>query len=288
MKIYDESSSSMAVSPGRKVSFAGPAANSGRTPLASHNHRKNNNNNNNTPMQSFRRSLKDKKHTPVKTTNTPLTPPGESTHLDKENQPTPNSAPSFRRTLRGQPTTTTTSTTTTIGQRAGLGRRFGGTSLGLGLGPPQRVEPKTPNSLLRTELDTSNDSYLEQSMLVSPPGALWNVLGANHTANSASSTSLVIVSPHAAASLHEHWSSQKKPRQQQSQSSESETMKNSPLSSPPLQPRSLPVLSPEVELSTEQQMRASLKKEVPVNNRTAWAVRNPISSHEVDSSGCCI
>jgi hypothetical protein len=263
MKIYDESSSSMAMSPGRKVSFAGPTPNSGRTPLqASHNHQRNNNNNNNTPMQSFRRSLKDKKQTPGKTTNTSLTPPSKSTHLDKENQLTPNSAPSFRRTLRGQPTTTSTTTTTTIGQRAGLGRRFGGTSLGLGLGPPQRVEPKTPNSLLRTELDTSNDSYLEQSMLVSPPGALWNVLGANHTANSASSTSLVIVSPQAAASLHEHWSSQKKPRQQQSQSSESETMKNSLLSSPILQPRSLPVLSPEVELSTEQQMRASLRKEM--------------------------
>lgn len=51
------------------------------------------------------------------------------------------------------------------------------------LGPPQRVAPKTPNSILRTELEAFDSSSAsssctgEESLLLSPPpGALWNVL----------------------------------------------------------------------------------------------------------------
>lgn len=111
---------------------------------------------------------------------------------------------------------------------------------GVALGPPQRMAPKTPNSLLRTELDGDSFSELDESLLVSPPGALWNVLGASHNPSSASSTGLVIVPPHTAATIHKIATSQRK----------KEHTKMS-WTSPPLQPRSLLQTTPESDLEGE-------------------------------------
>ncbi|KAG7361476.1 IQ calmodulin-binding motif-containing protein [Nitzschia inconspicua] len=85
------------------------------------------------------------------------------------------------------------------------------------LGPPQRVAPKTPNSLLRTEMEVLSSSSSvgtdnDDSLLLSPPpGALWNALNLTGSTGT-STTGLVIVSPQAAASLHS-WSSSRKKRQ---------------------------------------------------------------------------
>ena len=93
------------------------------------------------------------------------------------------------------------------------------------IGPPQRMLPRTPNSLLRTELDTT--AYDEdESLLVSPPGALWNVL-------TTSTTSLVVVSPAAAAALNPSSSNRRKQKGVELKGSPQ------PQSSPTLQPRTL-------------------------------------------------
>lgn len=113
-------------------------------------------------------------------------------------------------------------------------------SLG-GLGPPQRVQPKTPNSLLQTEMDDST-SDLEVSLLVSPPGAVRNALDVTHNPSSASSTSLLIVPPATAATIHTITSSQKKAKQIPLQ----------PWRSPPLQPRSLLATMPEERNQTNR------------------------------------
>ncbi|KAG7355751.1 IQ calmodulin-binding motif-containing protein [Nitzschia inconspicua] len=108
------------------------------------------------------------------------------------------------------------------GSRLGGGSRItkSKSTTGIGvskLGPPQRVAPKTPNSLLRTEMEVLNSSTSfgtdnDDSLLLSPPpGALWNAL--NFTGSTGTSTTgLVIVSPQVAASLHS-WSSSRKKRQ---------------------------------------------------------------------------
>lgn len=131
------------------------------------------------------------------------------------------------------------------------------------LGPPQRVTaPKTPNSLLRTELYdmygdgdddmmSSSSDYLDESLLVSPPGALWNVLGASHNPASASSTGLVIVPPHTAATIHEFTTSQKKKQQKSSQQRQQQSSSMA-WASPPLQPRSLLQTTPESEVEEEE------------------------------------
>lgn len=84
------------------------------------------------------------------------------------------------------------------------------------LGPPARVAPKTPNTLLRTELDDEDD--FDESMLLSPPpGALWDALnlssgdGADkrHTMSPTVTTGLIVISPQAAEQIHT-WSSAKK------------------------------------------------------------------------------
>jgi len=87
------------------------------------------------------------------------------------------------------------------------------------LGPPKRVEPKTPNSLLRTELEDEDDDFDESLLMSPPPGALWNALnissgagadGNNRHNNSPMvTTGLIIVSPQAAEQIHT-WSSTKK------------------------------------------------------------------------------
>eukprot|EP00934_Nitzschia_sp_Nitz4_P008780 Nitzschia sp. Nitz4//scaffold206_size41850//5431//13286//NITZ4_007417-RA/size41850-processed-gene-0.40-mRNA-1//1//CDS//3329541550//8770//frame0 len=161
----------------RKVSFAA-ASNSVRTPLrrplADHN---NNNNNNNTPA-SARGMKKTKSGTPHTAklgrahsgTSTPKTP--KTSFHDKENQQQlhPNSAQAFRRALRGK-----SPATETIGSCR-----------------------KTPNSLLRKELDANMD----ESLLVSPPAqAFWSAVTASQSRTSpahASSTSLIMLSPQAA------------------------------------------------------------------------------------------
>lgn len=61
------------------------------------------------------------------------------------------------------------------------------------MGPPQRVAPKTPNSLLRTELeafdsDSSSNTGDESLLFSPPPGALWNTL---NLADSSSKSVLV-------------------------------------------------------------------------------------------------
>jgi D-alanyl-D-alanine dipeptidase len=86
-----------------------------------------------------------------------------------------------------------------------------------GLGPATRVAPKTPNTLLRTELENDDDEFDESFLLSPPPGALWNALNLNsgargdkrHTISPTVTTGLIVVSPQAAEQIHT-WSSTKK------------------------------------------------------------------------------
>ena len=89
-----------------------------------------------------------------------------------------------------------------------------GNSMKSSLGPAARVVPKTPNTLLRTELEDEDD--FEESLLLSPPpGALWNALNLTsggdkeHTISPTVTTGLIVVSPQAADQIHT-WSSTKK------------------------------------------------------------------------------
>ncbi len=89
-----------------------------------------------------------------------------------------------------------------------------GKSMKSSLGPAARVVPKTPNTLLRTELEDEDD-FDESFLLSPPPGALWNALnltsGADkeHTISPTVTTGLIVVSPQAADQIHT-WSSTKK------------------------------------------------------------------------------
>jgi len=84
------------------------------------------------------------------------------------------------------------------------------------LGPPKRVEPKTPNSLLRTELEDEDDQFDESLLMSPPPGALWNTLNLSSGAGGKNqrdfsptvTTGLIVVSPQAAEKIHT-WSSAK-------------------------------------------------------------------------------
>eukprot|EP00980_Cylindrotheca_fusiformis_P001667 scaffold381_cov138-Cylindrotheca_fusiformis.AAC.3 len=215
MEIYQDASS--AHTPGRQLR-------SSRKPLTPHNHQ--------TPMQAFRQSLKDAASsanaTSAKKRKKKSVLFQASVGVDKENKDsmstTPSSAQSFRRSLRGN------------AAQAGKGSKLLGarrlTSLStkdgpssLALGSPKRVIPRTPNSLLQSELGV-DDSMDDDSFLVSPPpGALWNQLDP-------SSTRLVVVSPQVASQIHQTISAKKQTRA-------------SPLFSPPLQPRILPTDSTE-------------------------------------------
>jgi hypothetical protein len=221
MKIYqDDAEVTTPASSKRGVSFRSTTK-SGRKPLTAHNHQQ-------TPMNSLRKSLKDSSNGKQKQQQQNKTGIS-SASTDKEYQTTVSSASKIRRSLRATlspplnnaAATTNVSTTlvTTMqakpqGSKLLGGRRLGGGPSMTALGPPQRAVPKTPNSLLRTEL--GDDSY-EESFLVSPPGAVWNQLNT-------SSTGLVIVSPQAATIIHS--TIKKYPREETA-------------SSPQLEPRTL-------------------------------------------------
>ena len=91
-----------------------------------------------------------------------------------------------------------------------------GNSMKSSLGPATRVVPKTPNTLLRTELE-DEDEFDESLLLSPPPGALWNALNLSsggggdkgHTISPTVTTGLIVVSPQAADQIHT-WSSTKK------------------------------------------------------------------------------
>jgi hypothetical protein len=221
MNIYQEDAEVTTPSSKRGVSFKSTTK-SGRKPLTPYNHQQ-------TPMNYLRKSLKDSsngKQQQQRKAEMSLA------STEKENQTTVSSASKLRRSLRATfspplKTSTNTATTTKVSTTTMLtmqakpqgskllgGRRLGGGASMTSLGPPQRAVPKTPNSLLRTEL--GDDSY-EESFLVSPPGAVWNQLNT-------SSTGLVIVSPQASAIIHS--TIKKSPREETA-------------SSPPLEPRTL-------------------------------------------------
>ena len=159
------------------------------------------------PMQAFRNSL-------IEGTSSASKGFLSLTNEKENSSNTPGSAQSFRRTLRGGGESSSSSTKANPSRRSKLfaGQRLSTTALG----PPKRVEPKTPNSLLRSEMGDDDDDEEEESFLVSPPpGALWNVLG--------ESKGLVIVSPQAAMEI------------QQQQQKHANTL----FESPPLKPRAL-------------------------------------------------
>jgi hypothetical protein len=221
-------------------------------------------------MQGFRQSLKDatnSTNTSVKKKKSVLLQ--SSFVMDKENQEnqenavptsstTPSTAQSFRRSLRA-----------TVSQPGNGSKLLGGRALG----PPKRVVPKTPNSLLRSELNV-DDSMEEDSFLVSPPpGALWNRLDT-------SSTGLVVVSPQAAAQIHQTLSSKK------------EKTDASPIFSPPLQPRKLATTSTAkkpVETSTSSSKGQWFSLEQPelsssTTTTTAVKTTNPNGNARMDLS----
>ena len=203
MKIYEEPEA--ATTTPKNVSFAS-STNSGRKPLKPSNHHYP------TPMRSPRHSLKQPdngSHEVRKDQRKASTP---SSTIDKENQTNggaaarPSGASAIRRSLRAtlspQPPSSSARNTQNAPKADATSKLGSGTNnlqpsklLGgtKALGPPQRVALKTPNSLLRTELD---DDSFEDSLLISPPGALWNQLNT-------STTGLVIVSPQAAAAIHQ-------------------------------------------------------------------------------------
>lgn len=99
----------------------------------------------------------------------------------------------------------------------GKGGLAPGKSIMSSLGPPTRVAPKTPNTLLRTELELEDEDELDESFLLTPPpGALWNALNLTsgggdkrHIISPTVTTGLIVVSPQAAEQIHT-WSSTKK------------------------------------------------------------------------------
>ena len=99
----------------------------------------------------------------------------------------------------------------------GKGGLAPGKSMTSALGPATRVAPKTPNTLLRTELENDEDDFDESFLLSPPPGALWNALNLNsggggdkrHTISPTVTTGLIVVSPQAAEQIHT-WSTTKK------------------------------------------------------------------------------
>ncbi|KAL3924826.1 MAG: hypothetical protein SGILL_000811, partial [Bacillariaceae sp.] len=124
-------------------------------------------------------------------------------------------------------------------------------------GPPQRVVPKTPNSLLRTEMDaldsSSSFSTQDESLLLSPPpGAVWNALNVSENRSVTATTGLVILSPQAAQQVHA-WSSTKKTRSKESTSkrkNENERLSHEHPS--PALPRTLSLQTPKMAKETVQ------------------------------------
>ncbi|VEU37479.1 unnamed protein product [Pseudo-nitzschia multistriata] len=113
---------------------------------------------------------------------------------------------------------TTAMTSSLVGRSRLLGKGGlapGKTAMG-GLGPPARVAPKTPNTLLRNELEDEDDEFDESMLLSPPPGALWDALNLSsgggdnkrYAISPTVTTGLIVVSPQAAEQIHT-WSSAK-------------------------------------------------------------------------------
>mmetsp|Transcript_16947 Transcript_16947/g.41278 ORF Transcript_16947/g.41278 Transcript_16947/m.41278 type:complete len:2524 (+) Transcript_16947:69-7640(+) len=206
-----------------------------RKPLTPHNRQ--------TPMQAFRQSLKTASNKEFDAQGAHSTNPTKSAtksvafakSTEKGNDSSvPTSVQSFRQSLRGRGGGSKLLAGRSLGSPRGgvLSSRFAttgsvGKTTSTALGPPQRVVPKTPNSLLRSEMG-EDDSMEEESFLVSPPpDALWNRL-------ETSTTGLVVVSPQVATQIHETLSARKLKKERD------QTLQDkSPLFSPPLQPRKL-------------------------------------------------
>jgi hypothetical protein len=126
-----------------------------------------------------------------------------------------NQQPSFPLgTSNRMKSTTAESVSSSLIPRRSLIDRNRSTAKATELGPPRRVIPQTPNSLLRTELEVLNSSSSmeteqDESLLLSPaPGALWKALNLA-TSGVSTSNGLVVVSPQVAEKLHD-WSTSKK------------------------------------------------------------------------------
>lgn len=188
---------------------------------------------------NFRRSLRATLPPPSGATrNVPLK--SESTlttavsNLNKHQPQQPLEKPAAQRFF-SLSKSTTASSLAAVGVRSRLGahnlKRLGSTDWAVGggvLGPPRRVVPQTPNSLLRTELEAFDSASSSESeggrggneslLLTPPPGALWDRFpGSGESTHTAAyndlATGLVVVSPQAAAQLNKQWSSSK-PKQQ--------------------------------------------------------------------------
>ena len=147
------------------------------------------------------------------------------------------------------------------------------------LGPPKRVEPKTPNSLLRTELEDEDDDFDESLLMSPPPGALWNALnissggsggGKNrHSSSPMVTTGLIIVSPQAAEQIHT-WSSTKKKLSSSPLSSHispSSRTNNSTSTTSPTVPRALmqtPHAAAKMMMTTNSPSNSSKVKQAPI------------------------
>jgi hypothetical protein len=147
------------------------------------------------------------------------------------------------------------------------------------LGPPKRVEPKTPNSLLRTELEDEDDDFDESLLMSPPPGALWNALnissggtggGKNRHSNSPMvTTGLIIVSPQAAEEIHT-WSSTKKKLSSSplsSHTSPSSKTNNSTSTTSPTVPRALmqtPHAAAKMMMTTNSPSNSSKVEQAPI------------------------
>ena len=157
-----------------------------------------------------------------------------------------------------------------------------------GLGPPTRVAPKTPNTILRTELD-GDDEFDESFLLSPPPGALWNALNLTSAGGDKGSTisptvttGLIVVSPQAAEQIHS-WSSSKK--RLSSMDSSPEMM--SDLVSPTV-PRAL-MQTPQVSTTTTtHSFKSSPVVEHETNTKQIESVTRNETSHSVKDESISI
>jgi hypothetical protein len=179
--------------------------------------------------------------------------------------------------------TISTSSSLVVGRSRLIGKggvaATGRSSLMSCLGPPKRVEPKTPNSLLRTELEDEDDDFDESLLMSPPPGALWNALnissggtggGKNRHNNSPMvTTGLIIVSPQAAEQIHT-WSSTKKKLSSSplsSHASSSSKTNNSTSTTSPTVPRALmqtPHAAAKMIMTTNSPSNSSKVEQAPI------------------------
>ncbi|KAL3944699.1 MAG: hypothetical protein SGBAC_001214 [Bacillariaceae sp.] len=258
------------------VHTEGHRAHRTRKPLTPHNRQ--------TPMQAFRRSLKTTATKEVHEQGALSTNPTKSAtknvvfvqSTETENGLSePTSTQSFRQSLRTRSGGSKLLATRCLRSPRGgvLSSRFAtdgsaGKSTFSALGPPQRVVPKTPNSILRSEMG-GDDSMEEESFLVSPPpDALWNRL-------ETSTTGLLVVSPQVATEIHETLSARKL-KQESGQKLEETSL----LFSPPLRPR---------KLATSTAKKTSYRKAAsPFSSaNSASSAKSPWFSLEATDSVAC-